>query len=361
MAEKKTGGKAASTQKKKTPPKQAAKKTTMPKAAAPKKAAPKTAAAKTPATKTAAKKPAPKQAQTKKTPPKKTSQPKKSQPVKKPVAPAAPQHRTIADRKVAWSKVDKWSLARWLMLIPLGFFAFSFGFLYVGCSFTALVCCAMIAVLLFYNVCAMLEKTYPHPTKVVKRVFTVLLCIGILILGVTEALIIKASLGDPDPGCKYVVVLGAKVRHDGPSVSLQNRIDAAYDYLTAHPDAIAVVSGGQGEDEPMTEAECIYRALIGRGIDPERVWIEDKATSTWENLQFSLDLIEEKTGLRPETIGIISSEYHLFRAGLFADACQVESVGIPAKTTLKSQKLNHFLREVAGVWHYILLGGQYEN
>ena len=353
MAEKKTGGKAASTQKKKTPSKPAGSGKTG--------TSQKTAASKKPAAKTPAKKTSPKQTPAKKAPPKKAAQPKKSQPVKKPVAPAAPQHRTIADRKVAWSKVDKWSLARWLMLIPLGFFAFSFGFLYVGCSFTALVCCAMIAVLLFYNVCAMLEKTYPHPTKVVKRVFTVLLCIGILILGVTEALIIKASLGDPDPGCKYVVVLGAKVRHDGPSVSLQNRIDAAYDYLTAHPDAIAVVSGGQGEDEPMTEAECICRALIGRGIDPERVWIEDKATSTWENLQFSLDLIEEKTGLRPETIGIISSEYHLFRAGLFADACQVESVGIPAKTTLKSQKLNHFLREVAGVWHYILLGGQYEN
>ena len=353
MAEKKTGGKAASTQKKKTPSKPAGSGKTG--------TSQKTAASKKPAAKTPAKKTSPKQTPAKKAPPKKAAQPKKSQPVKKPVAPAAPQHRTIADRKVAWSKVDKWSLARWLMLIPLGFFAFSFGFLYVGCSFTALVCCAMIAVLLFYNVCAMLEKTYPHPTKVVKRVFTVLLCIGILILGVTEALIIKASLGDPDPGCKYVVVLGAKVRHDGPSVSLQNRIDAAYDYLTAHPDAIAVVSGGQGEDEPMTEAECIYRALIGRGIDPERVWIEGKATSTWENLQFSLDLIEEKTGLRPETIGIISSEYHLFRAGLFADACQVESVGIPAKTTLKSQKLNHFLREVAGVWHYILLGGQYEN
>jgi uncharacterized SAM-binding protein YcdF (DUF218 family) len=352
MAEKKTGGKAASTQKKKSPQKQAA----------PQKAAPKTAA----------KKPAPKQTPTKKAPPKKpttakrapqkqTVQPKKTQPVRKPVAPAEPQRRTIADRKVAWSKVDKWSLARWIMLIPLGFFAFSFGFLYVGCSFTALVCLALMGVLLFYNICAMLEKAYPHPTKVVKRVFTVLLCIGILILGVTEALILKASFGDPDPGCKYVVVLGAKVRHDGPSVSLQNRIDAAYDYLTAHPDAIAIVSGGKGEDEPMTEAECMYDGLIARGINPERIWLEDKATSTWENLQFALDLIEEKTGIRPESIGIISSEYHLFRAGLFADACQVESVGIPAKTTLKSQKLNHFLREVAGVWHYILLGGQYEN
>lgn len=359
MAEKKTGGKAASTQKKKTPPKKAASgkpASSTKKAAAPKKPAPKQTAPKT-----AAKKNAPKQTPTKKAPPKKATQPKQTPSVRKPPSPAEPQRRTIADRKVAWSKVDKWSLARWLMMIPLAIMGYSLSFLYVGCSFAGLVCFAFLGVLLFYNLCAILEKTYPYPTKVVKRVFTVIFCIGILILGVTEALIIKASFGDPDPGCKYVVVLGAKVRHDGPSVSLQNRIDAAYDYLTAHPDTIAVVTGGQGEDEPMTEAECMYRALIGRGIDPERVWMEDKATSTWENLQFSLDLIEGKTGTRPESIGIISSEYHLFRAGLFADACQVESVGIPAKTTLKSQKFNHFMREVAGVWHYILLGGQYED
>ena len=347
MAEKKTGGKAASTQKKKTPPKQAAPK--------------KTASSKKSAPKTTAKRKAPKQTQSKKTSPKKTTQPKKATTAKKAPTPVQPERRTIADRKVAWSQVDKWSLWRWLLMIPLGILAFSFGFLFVGCSFSALVCCALMGVLLFYNVCAILEKTYPNETKVVKRVFTVILCIGILILGVTEALIIKASFGDPDPGCRYVVVLGAKVRHDGPSVSLQNRIDAAYDYLTAHPDSIAIVSGGKGQDEPMTEAECMYRSLIGRGIDPERVWMEDKATSTWENLQFSLDLIENKTGTRPESIGIISSEYHLFRAGLFADACEIESVGIPAKTTLKSQKINHFMREVAGVWHYILLGGQYEN
>jgi uncharacterized SAM-binding protein YcdF (DUF218 family) len=204
-----------------------------------------------------------------------------------------------------------------------------------------LVCLCLAGILLFYNVADLLKDKFPKTVKVVRRIFTICLCIGLIVVGITEAIIIKASFGDPDPGCQYVVVLGAKVRHDGPSVSLQNRIDAAYDYLTAHPDAIAIVSGGKGEDEPVTEAECMYDGLISKGIDPERIWMEDKATSTWENLQFSLDLIEEKTGVRPESIGIISSEYHLFRAGLFADACQVESVGIPAKTTLKSRFAIH--------------------
>ena len=110
----------------------------------------------------------------------------------------------------------------------------------------------------------------------------------------------------------------------------------------------------------MTEAQCMYEHLVEMGIDPDRVWIEDQATSTWGNLQLSLALIEEKTGTRPHTIGLLSSEYHLFRASLQAKDLGLETVGIPAKTTLPLDALNHFLREVAGVWHYILLGGQYD-
>ena len=97
------------------------------------------------------------------------------------------------------------------------------------------------------------------------------------------------------------------------------------------------------------------------GIDGSRIWMEPEATSTWENLQYSLNLIESKTGTRPERLAVISSEYHLFRASLFAKKCGVEFVGIPAHTTNPAQMVNHFLREVAGVWHYILLGGQYHD
>lgn len=253
-----------------------------------------------------------------------------------------------------------WAL-RWLVLVPLLMLFALFTFVIQGYSFSALVCACLMALILFYNFADILVKKYPKPIKVVRRVFTVILCVGLLICGITEVLIIKASFGDPGETCEYIVVLGSKVRSDGPSSSLQNRIDAAYEYLTAHPDSIAVVSGGQGQDEPMAEALCMYQELVAMGISPERIWMEDKATTTWENLNFSLNLIEEKTGTRPEKIGLLSSEYHLFRAKLFADACGVEAAGIPAHTTRFSQMVNHFMREVAGVWHYILLGGQYSD
>lgn len=238
--------------------------------------------------------------------------------------------------------------------------AFFLKFCIPGYSFSALVCICLIALILFYTFMPMVGLKYPGFAKSIVRIFTIILVIGLLIVGVTEAIIIKASFGDLGVPVDYIVVLGAKVNKDGPSVSLWDRICAAYEYLDAHPYVTAVLSGGQGTDEPITEAECMYRELVALGIDPKRLWIEDEATSTWENMNFTLNLIEEKTGQRPTKLGVLSSEYHLFRASLFAKACEVEFVGIPGKTSRWGQRINHFMREVAGVWHYLLLGGQYD-
>ncbi len=304
----------------------------------------------------------------KKTAPKKTV--KKKTPAKKKTAVKVPvppkkkspfRRRTIAEQTVDRKTGKTLHRLRWLAMLPLMMLIVFFTFFMAGYSFTVLVCWCLIGILLFYNLADILQKKYPKQVRVVRRMFTVLLCIGLLVVGITEILIIGASFGDSKEAVDYIVVLGAKVRPDGPSVSLMDRIYAARDYLTEHPDVIAVVSGGQGLDEPMSEAQCMYEQLVALGIDPSRIWLEDKATSTWENLQFTLNLIQEKTGKRPEKMGILSSEYHLFRAGLFADACGFESVGIPARTSRLSQMVNHFMREVAGVWHYILLGGQYHD
>ena len=268
--------------------------------------------------------------------------------------------KTTAQRKEQESTRNRMALLRWLAIGFLGVVYVLSTFVFISYSFTGLVCLCVMAVLLFYNVADWLQKKYPKQVKVVRRIFTVCLCVGLLLVAVTEVFILRGSFGDPDKSCDYVVVLGCHVRPNGPSLTLLDRINAAYDYLTEHPDVIAVVSGGQGFDEPMSEAQCIYEHLVERGIDPDRVWIEDKATSTWENLNFSLDMIRERTGTRPDTLGIISSEYHLFRAGLQAKDCGVAPVRIPAVTSVISQRVNHFMREVAGVWYYLILGGNYE-
>ena len=248
----------------------------------------------------------------------------------------------------------------WL-LVPLGIIYYFCKFVLPGYSFTALVCLCLAAVILFYTAMPFLGQHFPGLAKVLTLGVTAVLVLGLCVCAVTEALIIKASFGDPGEQVDYVVVLGAKVRDDGPSVSLWDRIYAARDYLEAHPHTVAVLSGGKGKDEPISEAQCMFTELLALGIEPGRLWQEDKAESTWENIRFSLDLIQKETGARPTKIGVLSSEYHLFRASLFAKKNQVEFVGIPARTSRLSQRINHFMREVAGVWHYIILGGNYSD
>lgn len=245
-----------------------------------------------------------------------------------------------------------------LVLLAL---AFVLKFCVPGYSFSALVCVCVVGVIAFYTVMPLVGLRFPGFARVATRVFTTALLLGLGVVSLTEGLILRASFGSPQEKADYVVVLGAKVNPDGPSVSLWDRINAAYQYLEGHPDVIAVLSGGRGTDEPISEAECMYRELVNLGIDPKRLRREEEATSTWENLKLSLDLLEAETGTRPTRLGVLSSEYHLFRAELQARKAGVtEFVGIPARTSRLSQSINHFMREVAGVWHYLLLGGQYD-
>lgn len=228
-------------------------------------------------------------------------------------------------------------------------------FALTGYSFSAMLCAAGAGVVGFYTFVPKLFKK----SRTVIRLFTILLILILLAVCITEGFIIHASFGAKDPVCDYLVVLGAKVNPSGtPSLALKNRIDAAYDYLTAHPDAIAILSGGQGPDEPMTEARCMQGQLMARGIDPDRLWLEDRSANTWENLKFTRALLEEKTGSVPGQIALLSNEFHLFRAGLFARRLGFEAAGIPAATTLPFLKVNYFLREAAAVWYYLIFGGK---
>ncbi len=250
----------------------------------------------------------------------------------------------------------KFHLLPWLLCGGLLFAAGVLKFCLPGYSFSALVCCILAGILAFYEITRSLLPAFPGPVHAVRTVFTICLALGILAAAVTEGFILRSACFPSREEVDYVVVLGAKVRPDGPSVSLWDRITAAYEYLEDHPDTVAVLSGGLGSDEPITEAECMYRELATLGIDPKRLLREEASKSTWENLNFSLDLIEKTTGRRPEKIGVLSSEYHLFRAELLAKKCGVEAVGIPARTSRPTQLFNHLLREIAGVWHFIILG-----
>ena len=140
-------------------------------------------------------------------------------------------------------------------------------------------------------------------------------------------------------------MLGAQVRVNGPSVVLRHRLDAAVEYLAENPETKCIVSGGQGVNEPVTEAEGMALYLIQHGIAEERILLEDQSGNTLQNMRFSMALIEE-----PEaSVGIVTNDFHLYRAvriarkqGL-ANAC-----GIAAYSN-RLYLPNNMLRECMGI------------
>lgn len=127
-----------------------------------------------------------------------------------------------------------------------------------------------------------------------------------------------------------VVVLGAKVIGERPSLVLEERLLAAKRYLDEHQDAVAILSGGQGADEIITEAEGMYRYLIELGVAKERLIKEERSTTTAENLKFSREIIEER-GLSSD-LAIVSSEFHIFRAMHIAKEMGLDAGSVPSKS-----------------------------
>lgn len=143
---------------------------------------------------------------------------------------------------------------------------------------------------------------------------TVIMIIALLAV-VETGCMVRANMKKPAENAT-AVVLGCRVYGERASLSLVERLEAAYDYLIENPDAACVVSGGQGSGENISEAECMYRWLVAKGIDKNRIYKEDESTSTEENIAFSKEIIREN-GL-DERIAIVTSDYHSYRAGMIA-------------------------------------------
>lgn len=124
-----------------------------------------------------------------------------------------------------------------------------------------------------------------------------------------------------------VIVLGAGVRGEQLSRSLQNRLDAVVDYAEKNPGAVVIVSGGQGKGEDISEALAMERYLLSRGVSAERIRKEELSTSTRENFRFSQTVLSEmKEPYCIVRIAFATSDYHVFRAAFLARDAGFEQV-----------------------------------
>lgn len=156
-----------------------------------------------------------------------------------------------------------------------------------------------------------------------------------------------------DAGAQTVIVLGCKVNGSTPSRYLYDRCKKAAEYLNNNPDAVAVLSGGQGSDEAISEAQCMENVLVNMGIDKSRLYKEEKSTSTGENIAFSKKVIEEN-GFSKSVL-IVTNEFHEYRAKLLCDKNGLEFHSSCSYSSLPTF-LSYYTREILAVSKTVLIG-----
>lgn len=202
-----------------------------------------------------------------------------------------------------------------------------------------------LAVLFFLFAYSIWKSFWKKVPRLVKGICIAVVAVGFTAFFIVEGCIISQMHEKGKAGLDYIIVLGAQVRESGPSAALKYRLDEAVEYLEDNPKTICIVSGGQGANEPYSEAEGMAQYLKEQGIDASRILLEDKSLNTEQNMEYSKALIKDGA-----SVGIITNDFHLFRAKQIARKYGLDNVcGIAAKSTpvyLPNNMLREFLAEI---------------
>lgn len=163
-------------------------------------------------------------------------------------------------------------------------------------------------------------------------VISIIIGLGVIWAGILSGLMVwgLSNTVHGEESDLPVIVLGCQVKGDVPSLELQRRIHTAAEYLLSHPEAVCIVSGGQGKGENRSEAAVMAEGLQQKGISEDRILLEDQSRNTKENLQNSAQILAEN-GLGNRA-AIVTDEYHQFRAGMLARRAGISSRAVNVDT-----------------------------
>ncbi len=143
--------------------------------------------------------------------------------------------------------------------------------------------------------------------------------LGVICFAVPFGAVIAGARTDIQGDPQVMVIFGCQVKPWGPSVLLQDRLDAALDYLEDHPDMTVVVTGGKGDDEHLSEARAMYDYLTEHGVDGERVLMEDRSHNTKQNIANTLELMRSEGAGTADGVLLVSNGFHLTRIRMLWD------------------------------------------
>lgn len=184
----------------------------------------------------------------------------------------------------------------------------------------------------------------------------VLFVLFLLSMALVQGIIFAGIHADPEAAdADAVLVLGARVYENGmPSATLAERLHVAADFLKAHPNAVAVLCGGQGANEPFPEAEAMRRYLTAHGISETRLIPEDTSVNTIQNIANAKFLLDARLGVY--RTAVISSDFHLARARRLLLHAGLNTYAIPAETPYFFQRVALHLREYGSIMGLMLTG-----
>lgn len=187
------------------------------------------------------------------------------------------------------------------------------------------------------------------PWEILTNIFCVGVSVTLIYFCIGTGLVIYGMNNTPPEDTQVVVVLGCQVRPDGqPSTTLRGRLDAALEYLNENPETICIVTGGQGTDEVISEAECMSNYLIENGISEDRIIKEDMSSSTKENFMYTREILEERYGEDIPAVAAVTSNYHCFRSEIAAKKQGIKAYSIPASSP-REMLPTYIVREVFGI------------
>jgi uncharacterized SAM-binding protein YcdF (DUF218 family) len=182
-----------------------------------------------------------------------------------------------------------------------------------------------------------------------RRLLTVLLAlvlIGVLAFSGLLGVVLSGSHDEVSGEPQVMIVLGCQVKSWGPSILLQDRLDEALDYLSDHPDMTVVVSGGQGPDEHISEAQAMYDYLVEHGVEAGSIVLEDQSHNTSQNLTHSKAILEELGYQVEGNVLVVSNGFHLTRVRLLAERSGLGAVStLAAPSSHWPSRLKMYLRE----------------
>lgn len=218
-----------------------------------------------------------------------------------------------------------------------------------GLRFLCYLCCGISLLLLLWSGLDVLEQRGKKKTgRLCKSVLTLFILAGSAMLLVSGAFVVSGAHTETGQKADCVLILGAGVHGSTLSLALQSRLDAALSYLAEHPSLPVIVSGGQGRGEDLSEAEAMRRYLTEHHIPNGQIYMEDQSRNTKENMVFSKALMEREQ-ISHQTVAVVSSEFHLYRAKRLAASAGMHAVGVAAKTPYWLLRVNYFMREAVAL------------